>query len=141
MMTPFGSPACCQHSIICQAMADDELAGLTMTGFPQTTAADAAVKQVGAKQYITFRATAVDLGIERVPLGKDSKEYCFFLAVDTEERIVEQSEHNNKEAFSIVIVTEKTTTPSFGLSAWGIVLSGLLAAAGVSLRRREEDEA
>ena len=108
----------------------------------RTTATDPELKQVGGKQYILFKATAVDLGIEGPQTGKDSREYGFFLAVDTEENIVEQNEHNNKEAFSIVVVAEKHTTPSFGLSARGLVLSGLLAAAGVSMRRRdEEDEA
>jgi hypothetical protein len=73
------------------------------------------------------------------PGDSTSGAYTFYLAVDTEEAVMESNENNNRVPITITAVKEVNTIPSFALSMLGITLSGLLAAIGMSLRRKEEE--
>ena len=51
----------------------------------------------------------------------------------------ESNENNNRVPITITAVKEVNTVPSFALSMLSITISGLLAAIGMSLRRKEEE--
>ena len=73
------------------------------------------------------------------PGDDTSGAYTFYLAVDTEDSVSESNENNNRVPITITAVKEVNTVPSFALSMLGITISGLLAALGMSLRRKEEE--
>ena len=105
----------------------------------KTTATGAEIKAEGNKKYIYFQATAGELGMSAGPGDDTSSPYTFYLAVDTEDSVSESNENNNRVPITITAVKEVNTVPSFGLSMLGITISGLLAAIGMSLRRKEEE--
>ncbi len=99
----------------------------------------AEIKQEGNKKYVYFEASAAELGMSGGPGDDNSAAYTFYLAVDTEDSVSESNENNNRVPITITAVKEVNTVPSFALSMLGITLSGLLAAIGISLRRKEEE--
>ena len=99
----------------------------------------AEIKQEGNKKYVFFQATAAELGMSGGSADDNSAAYTFYLAVDTEDSVSESNENNNRVPITITAVKEVNTVPSFALSMLGITLSGLLAAIGISLRRKEEE--
>jgi hypothetical protein len=105
----------------------------------KTTAEGAEIVVEGNKRYITFKATAAQLGMSGGPLEANSGSYTFYLAVDTEEDVSEDNENNNRVPITITAVREVNTVPSFSLSLMSMTLSGLLAAVGIALRQREEE--
>ena len=105
----------------------------------KTTATGAEIKQEGNKKYVFFQATAAELGMSGGSADDNSAAYTFYLAVDTEDSVSESNENNNRVPITITAVKEVNTVPSFALSMLGITLSGLLAAIGISLRRKEEE--
>jgi hypothetical protein len=105
----------------------------------KTTATGADIISEGNKKYVFFQATASELGMSDGPGDSTSGAYTFYLAVDTEEAVMESNENNNRVPITITAVKEVNTVPSFALSMLGITLSGLLAAIGMSLRRKEEE--
>ncbi len=105
----------------------------------KTTATGADIISEGNKKYVFFQATASELGMSDGPGDSTSGAYTFYLAVDTEESVTESNENNNRVPITITAVKEVNTIPSFALSMLGITLSGLLAAIGMSLRRKEEE--
>ena len=105
----------------------------------RTTAQGAEIVVEGNKKYIAFKATAAELGMSAGPGDKNSGPYNFYLAVDTEDSVAEANENNNRVPLTITAVKEVNTVPSFSLSIMSMTLSGLLAAAGIALRQREEE--
>ena len=105
----------------------------------KTTATGANIVAEGNKKYLYFQATAGELGMSAGPGDDTSSAYTFYLAVDTEDSVSESNENNNRVPITITAVKEVNTVPSFGLSMLGITISGLLAAIGMSLRRKEEE--
>ena len=93
----------------------------------------------GNKKYVYFAATASQLGMSAGPGEDTNAAYTFYLAVDTEDSVSESNENNNRVPITITAVKEVNTVPSFALSMLGITMSGLLAAVGMSLRRKEEE--
>ena len=93
----------------------------------------------GNKKYVTFKATAAQLGMSAGPGEANSGAYTFYLAVDTEDSVAESNENNNRVPITITAVKEVNTVPSFSLSLMSMTLSGLLAAVGIALRQREEE--
>ena len=61
------------------------------------------------------------------------------IIIDLEDSVSESNENNNRVPITITAVKEVNTVPSFALSMLGITMSGLLAALGMSLRRKEEE--
>jgi len=106
----------------------------------RTTAEGAQIVVEGNKKYLAFKATAAQLGMSAGPGDKNSGPYNFYLAVDTEGAVAESNENNNRVPLTITAVKEVNTVPSFSLSIMSMTLSGLLAAAGIALRQREEEE-
>ena len=105
----------------------------------RTTAEGAAIVIEGNKKFVTFKATAAQLGMSAGPKDANSGEYDFYLAVDTEKSVIESKENNNQVPITITAVKEVNTVPSFSLSLMSMTLSGLLAAVGIALRQREEE--
>ena len=62
------------------------------------------------------------------------------MEIDTGKTVSESDENNNKVPIVITAVKEVNTVPSFSLSMLSVTLSGLLAAIGISLRQRYEEE-
>ena len=105
----------------------------------KTTAEGAEIITEGNKKYISFKATAAQLGMSQGPGEANSGTYNFYLAVDTEEDVAEENENNNRVPITITTVREVNTVPSFSLSLMSMTLSGLLAAVGIALRQKEEE--
>ena len=105
----------------------------------KTTATGANIVPEGNKKYLYFQATAGELGMSAGPGDDTSSAYTFYLAVDTEDSVSESNENNNRVPITITAVKEVNTVPSFALSMLSIAISGLLAAVGMSLRRKEEE--
>jgi hypothetical protein len=105
----------------------------------RTTAEGAGIVVEGNKKYVTFKATAAQLGMSAGPGEANSGAYTFYLAVDTEDSVAESNENNNRVPITITAVKEVNTIPSFSLSLMSMTLSGLLAAVGIALRQREEE--
>ena len=105
----------------------------------KTSAMGAEIVSEGNKKYVYFQATAGELGMSAGPGDDTSGAYTFYLAVDTEDSVSESNENNNRVPITITAVKEVNTVPSFALSMLGITISGLLAALGMSLRRKEEE--
>jgi hypothetical protein len=98
----------------------------------------------GNKKYITLKATASELGMSDGAADGTNAAYSFYLIIDTKSAIPESNDemsgvNNNRVPITITAVKEINTVPSFALSMLGITLSGLLAAVGMSLRRKEEE--
>ncbi len=106
----------------------------------KTTAEGAEIVTEGNKKYITFQATAAQLGMSAGPGETNSGAYTFYLAVDTEDSVAESNENNNNVPITITAVREVNTVPSFSLPLMSMTLSGLLVAVGIALRQREEEE-
>ena len=106
----------------------------------RTTAEGAGIVVEGNKKYVTFKATAAQLGMSAGPGEAKSGAYTFYLAVDTEDSVAESNENNNRVPITITAVKEVNTIPSFSLSLMSMTLSGLLAAVGIAFRQREEEE-
>ena len=105
-----------------------------------TSAEGAEIITVDSKNYIFFKATASQLDMSEGPGDQVKGTYTFYLAVDTEGVVKESNENNNEFAITITAVKEVNTVPSFSLSVLGMSLSGLLAALGISLRQKREEE-
>mgnify|MGYP003325534449 FL=1 len=105
----------------------------------KTTAEGAEIIVEGNKKYISFKATAAQLGMSQGPGDANSGTYNFYLAVDTEEDVAEENENNNRVPITITTVREVNTVPSFSLSLMSMTLSGLLVAVGIALRQKEEE--
>ena len=106
----------------------------------RTTAEGAEIVVEGNKKFVSFKATAAQLGMSAGPGEANSGAYTFYLAVDTEDSVAESNENNNRVPITITAVKEVNTVPSFSLSLMSMTLSGLLAAVGIALRQREEEE-
>jgi hypothetical protein len=76
----------------------------------RTTAEGAGIVVEGNKKYVTFKATAAQLGMSAGPGEANSGAYNFYLAVDTENSVAESDENNNLVAISITAVKSDTTT-------------------------------
>ena len=105
----------------------------------RTTAEGAEIVVEGNKKFVSFKATAAQLGMSAGPGEANSGAYTFYLAVDTEDSVAESNENNNRVPITITAVKEVNTVPSFSLSLMSMTLSGLLAAVGIALRQREEE--
>ena len=106
----------------------------------RTTAEGAEIVVEGNKKFVSFKATAAQLGMSAGPGEANSGAYTFYLAVDTEDSVAESNENNNRVPITITAVKEVNTVPSFSLSLMSMTLSGLLAAVGIALRQRKEEE-
>jgi hypothetical protein len=110
----------------------------------ETSAANAKFVMVdtpedGVKRFISFGAKASELGMSEGPGDLATGKYDFYLAVDTEDSVIESNENNNRFPISITAVKEVNTVPSFSLSLMSVSISGLLAAIGIALRQKEEE--
>jgi len=99
----------------------------------------ATIEERDGKRFVSFKATANDLGMSKGPAGEVSGSYTFYLSVDTTFQVPESDENNNRVPITVTAVKEVNTVPSFGMSMLSMSLSGLLAAIGIALRQREEE--
>jgi len=96
--------------------------------------------QIIDKKFVSFKATSADLGMSAGPGGEVSGAYTFYLSVDVTGVVSESNENNNKVPITITAVKEVNTVPSFNMSLAAMTVSGLLAAVGIALRQKEEEE-
>ena len=73
-----------------------------------TTVEGAEILAEGNTEYVTFKATAAQLGMANGPGVSVSGTYTFYLAVDTEQNIAELNENNNRQAIDITAVSNQT---------------------------------
>ena len=113
--------------------------GLTWTGDGWAT--DGSYSSfIDADGHLHFAASAYELGIDGPAEGQGRSEYSFNVFVDCLFAVDESNEGNNKKAFTITAVRQVVTTPSFGITALSMMVSGLIAAVGISLRNRREED-
>lgn len=113
--------------------------GLTWTGDGWATdgSYDSFIDSDG---HLHFAASAYELGIDGPAEGQGRSDYTFNVFVDCLFAVDESDEGNNKKSFTITAVRQVITTPSFGLTALSMMVSGLIAAVGISLRNRREED-
>jgi len=89
---------------------------------------------------LLFAATAAELGVAGPEADTTDKNMInsMGLCVDCADNIEESMEGDNVFEFNIMTVRYAISTPSFGLTAVGLMVSGLLAAAGITRNRKED---
>ena len=90
----------------------------------KTTTADAKIITEGNKKYVSFKATAAELGMSG-GWDDDWAAYNYYLAVDTADDVMESNENNNRYPITIRAVEVETTTGGVnGTLGYDITMAG-----------------